>query len=144
MSRLALLLVLTSLGQAPADEPKLVRDLLDRQVVDWNKGDLESFCEGYWKSPELVFQSGSSKSAGWQAMHDRYFKSYKSEGKAMGTLAFTDVEIQILAPDVAMARGRWGLTKLPDGKTPNGLFTLILRKFPGKTGWKIVHDHTSA
>jgi ketosteroid isomerase-like protein len=31
---------------------------------------------------------------------------------------------------------------MTDGKTPHGLFTLVLRKISG--GWKIVHDHTSA
>ncbi len=73
-------------------------------------------------------------------MRDRYRKNYQAEGKAMGTLAFADVEVEPLAPDVALARGRWSLVK-PDGSRPHGLFTLILRRLPG--GWKIVHDHTS-
>jgi uncharacterized protein YbdZ (MbtH family) len=31
---------------------------------------------------------------------------------------------------------------MSDGKTPHGLFTLIVRRLP--EGWRIVHDHTSA
>jgi beta-aspartyl-peptidase (threonine type) len=58
----------------------------------------------------------------------------------MGNLEFRDVEVDVLAPDAAFARGRWELT-MADGKKPGGLFTLILRKFP--EGWRIVHDHTS-
>jgi beta-aspartyl-peptidase (threonine type) len=59
----------------------------------------------------------------------------------MGRLEFSGLRIQMLGRDAAFVRGAWHLT-LPDGKTPHGLFTLVLRKFPA--GWKIVHDHTSA
>jgi uncharacterized protein (TIGR02246 family) len=117
-----------------------IKTVLDKQEHDWNKGDLDAFLEGYWNSPDVVFQSGGDRNVGFEAMRDRYRKRYKAEGKAMGRVSFTDVEIQPLGPDSAFVRGRWGLT-LPDGKKPGGLFTLIFRKLPG--GWKIVHDHTS-
>jgi beta-aspartyl-peptidase (threonine type) len=74
-------------------------------------------------------------------MRDRYHRRYKAEGRSMGQLAFSDLEVEPLAPDAVLARGRFRLT-LPDGARPTGLFTLIVRKFPD--GWKIVHDHTSA
>lgn len=126
----------------PADPPAVaeVRALLDRQVVDWNRKDLDGFLSGYWDSPDVVFQSGAERTRGFAAMRDRYRRNYQAEGKAMGTLTFSDVEVELLGPDSAMARGRWALVK-PDGARPHGLFTLILRRFPG--GWKIVHDHTS-
>ncbi len=125
-----------------ADDP--VRDtrlLLDRQAADWNRGDLDGFLAGYWNSPKVVFQSGGHRSDGWQAMRDRYRRRYQAEGRAMGQLTFSAVEIEPLGPDVVLARGQWRL-RLPDGGRPGGLFTLIIRKFP--EGWKIVHDHTSA
>jgi ketosteroid isomerase-like protein len=118
-----------------------IQKVLDKQEQDWNKGELDAFLEGYWASPNVVFQSGGDRSVGFDAMRDRYRKRYKAEGRAMGRLAFSEVEIQTLGVDSAFVRGRWGLT-LPDGKKPGGLFTLIFRKLPG--GWKIVHDHTSA
>ena len=59
----------------------------------------------------------------------------------MGRLAFSGVEVVVLGPDAALARGKWGLT-MPDGTRPGGLFTLILRKLP--EGWRITHDHTSS
>jgi beta-aspartyl-peptidase (threonine type) len=74
-------------------------------------------------------------------MRDRYRKRYQAEGRAMGSLEFSGVEVIVLAPDAALARGRWRLT-MPDGQKPGGLFTLLLRKLP--EGWRIVHDHTSA
>jgi beta-aspartyl-peptidase (threonine type) len=138
MPRAFLLLMLS----APADPPAVgeVRALLDRQVADWNRKDLDGFLAGYWDSPDVVFQSGADRTRGFAAMRDRYRKNYQAEGKAMGTLAFSDVEVELLAHDVALARGRWALVK-PDGSRPHGLFTLIVKRLPG--GWKIVHDHTS-
>ncbi|HNG96278.1 MAG TPA: DUF4440 domain-containing protein, partial [Acidobacteriota bacterium] len=31
-----------------------VRAVLDAQVAAWNRGDLEGFMKGYWRSPELT------------------------------------------------------------------------------------------
>jgi beta-aspartyl-peptidase (threonine type) len=118
-----------------------VRAVLNQQVVDWNKGDLDGFLTGYWKSPKVVFMSGGSRMDGFEAMRDRYRRRYKAEGKAMGQLAFSDLDVESLSPEAVLARGRFRLT-MPDGTKPTGLFTLIVRKFPD--GWKIVHDHTSA
>lgn len=118
-----------------------VRAVLERQVADWNKHDLDGFLEGYERSPRTVFLSGGDRTDGWEAMGARYRKRYQGEGKEMGRLTFTDVEIETFSPTSAFARGRWQLT-LSDGSKPAGLFTLILRKTAG--GWKIVHDHTSA
>jgi beta-aspartyl-peptidase (threonine type) len=118
-----------------------VRAVLDQQVVDWNKGDLDGFLTGYWNSPKVVFMSGGNRFDGFEAMRDRYRRRYKAEGRAMGQLAFSELDVEPLGPESVLARGRFRLT-LPDGTKPTGLFTLILRKFPG--GWKIVHDHTSA
>jgi ketosteroid isomerase-like protein len=131
-----------ALGQTVQDQSMHdVRAVLDRQVADWNKGDLDGFLAGYWNSPKVVFQSGGQRHDGFEAMRDRYRRRYKAEGKAMGRLAFSSVEIEPLGPEAVMVRGGWRLT-MPDGARPGGLFTLILRKFP--QGWKIVHDHTSA
>jgi ketosteroid isomerase-like protein len=122
-------------------DARAVRDVLNRQVTDWNKGDLDGFLAGYWNSPKTVFQSGGQRSDGWEAMRDRYRRRYQAEGKAMGHLVFSNVEVEPLGPDAMLARGGWRLT-MPDGAKPGGLFTLIVRKFP--EGWKIVHDHTSS
>jgi len=41
-----------------SDEFGAIRKLLEEQAEAWNKGDLEGFMKGYWKSPELTFYSG--------------------------------------------------------------------------------------
>jgi beta-aspartyl-peptidase (threonine type) len=128
-------------ARSDVDPEASVRDVLNQQVVAWNKGDLDGFLAGYWNSPKVVFMSGGQRFDGYSAMRDRYRRRYKAEGKAMGQLAFSELDVVALGPESALARGRFKLT-MPDGTKPTGLFTLIMRKFPD--GWKIVHDHTSA
>jgi beta-aspartyl-peptidase (threonine type) len=118
-----------------------IRAVLEAQVAAWNAGRLEDFMEGYWRSPDLTFFSAGRKLSGWEATLDRYRKTYQAEGKEMGKLVFSELDIQPLGPAAALVRGRWELT-MSDGKKPGGLFTLIFRRF--SRGWKIIHDHTSS
>jgi beta-aspartyl-peptidase (threonine type) len=122
----------------PLDATAEIRAVLDRQVEAWNRRDLEAFMEGYWRSDELSFYSNATKLAGWHGTLDRYRRRYQSEGREMGTLAFSELQIEMLGPTSAFVRGRWHL-KMTDSE-PGGLFTLIFKKFDD--GWKIVHDHT--
>jgi beta-aspartyl-peptidase (threonine type) len=126
----------------PEDQdPAAVRRLLDAQVTAWNRGDLEGFMQGYWKSDSLTFYAGGNVSHGWQATLDRHRKIHESGGKEMGTLAFDPHDVTLPARGQALVRGGWSL-KLKDGE-PHGLFTLWLRWFP-EAGWRVVHDHSSA
>ena len=125
---------------AHAEAEASVRKVLDEQVAAWNRGDLEGFMKGYWNSPNLKFYSGKDVTSGWEGTIQRYRKRYQSEGRdKMGTLSFSNIEIDLLASDSAFVRGRWNLvtTKEPLG----GLFSLLFKKKP--EGWRIVHDHTS-
>jgi uncharacterized protein (TIGR02246 family) len=128
-------------GLAADDETAAIRKVLDKQVDDWNKKDLDAFLDGYWRSLDVVFQSGSTRTNGFEAMRERYRKSYQADGKEMGKLAFSDVDVVVLAPDAALVRGKFRLT-MSDGRTPSGIFTLVVRKLP--EGWRIIHDHTSS
>ena len=122
-----------------ADSEKAVRKVLDDQVAAWNRGDLDAFMRGYWKSNELRFFSGKDITSGWDATLQRYRKSYQSEGREMGKLTFTDVEVKPLSREHAWVRGRWRVVKKDE--TLEGLFTLIFQHMPD--GWRIIHDHTS-
>lgn len=147
MQRIAVLLLVVmaavvAAAQPPADSPATeIRKVLDQQQAAWNRGDLEGYMAGYWKSPELTFFSGGTVTKGWQPTLERYKARYQSEGREMGRLEFSDVDIQLLSPDVALVRGHWRLM-MNSGNNPNGLFTTVWRKFP--EGWRIVHDHSSA
>ena len=136
---LAISFVVPAWSQTSASDE--VRRLLIDQQAAWNRHDLEGFMQGYWKSEDLTFFSGANVAHGWNAALDRYRKRYQSESREMGRLDFGDLQIEILGSDAAFVRGAWHLT-MSDGKTPHGIFTLVLRRFA--EGWRIVHDHTSA
>jgi beta-aspartyl-peptidase (threonine type) len=119
---------------------KAIQKVLDDQDAAWNKGDLEGFMAGYWKSDELTFFSGKDVVKGWNATLERYKKRYQAEGKEMGKVTFSEIKIGVLGPESAVVRGRFKLVSSKE--TAQGLFTLIFKKTAD--GWKIVHDHTSA
>jgi hypothetical protein len=50
---------------------------------------------------------------GWQTVRDRYLKKYSDRAK-MGALTFSDLEIEQLGPDSAVALGRWELKRASD------------------------------
>jgi beta-aspartyl-peptidase (threonine type) len=125
-------------GGDPVSEVKAV---WSAQGDAWNRGDLEGFMAGYWKSPDLVFFSNGSETRGWQETLDRYRASYKAEGRQMGALDFPQLEFKELSATVVLARGRWRL-KMPDGKESTGMTSVTFQKLP--EGWRIVHDHSSA
>ena len=115
-----------------------IKAVMTAQTAAWNGGDIDGFMRGYWDSPELVFVSGANVTRGLKPTLDRYKKNYATRAK-MGTLRFSDLEVEILSKDSAVVLGSWALAR--DGDNPGGKFTLIFRRF--RDGWKIIHDHTS-
>ena len=116
-----------------------IRTVLTAQQTAWNRGDIPSFLEGYWNSPELTFAGSDGIVWGYDGLFERYRKTYPDQS-AMGELLFSDLETRILSPDAALVLGHWHL-KRARGDV-GGVFTLVFRRFP--TGWRIIHDHTSA
>jgi ketosteroid isomerase-like protein len=121
------------------EAPRLIRAVLDAQAAAWNRGDLEGYMDGYDRSPNTEFVGGDTINRGWQAVLDRYKKSYNSREK-MGVLTFSELEITVLSKDAALVLGRWRLRRAND--EPHGTFSLLFRKT--KAGWRIVHDHSSS
>lgn len=148
MKKLIILLFLTALaagtafGQSEKAKAKIMSEIekvINEQVAAWNKGDIDGFMEGYWKSDEMRFVSGNSVTMGWQSALDRYKRSYDTREK-MGTLTFSDPVVVVLDKNNAYVFGRWTLTRTED--SPTGLFTLVFRRT--NDGWRIIHDHTSS
>ena len=133
-------LIFATIGRADdAADQKDIRAVLDAQVIAWNKADLPGFMKGYWNSKELTFVSGKDMTRGWQETLDRYKRRYQAEGKEMGKLTFSEVEMKIVAPGVALVTGKWALELAKE--KPSGRYTLLVKKT--EDGWRIVHDHTS-
>ena len=139
-SVLAISLAVTINAHVQADDSAetQIRAVVDMQSAAWNRGDIEAFMEGYWKSPEIEFVGASGITRGWQAVLDRYRRGYP-DGKAMGKLSFSNLEVHVVCPDAAFAIGNFQLEREKD--RPGGVFTLNFRKF--KEGWRIVADHTT-
>lgn len=138
LTTLLLLVSAVSLMAQSNKETAAIRKVMDDQAVAWNRGDIDTFMIGYWKSDKLKFVSGDRVTYGWQQTLDNYKRTYSTRA-LMGTLSFSGLEIDILSKDAAVVLGSWSLAREKDN--PKGKFTLIFRKF--KEGWRIVMDHTS-
>jgi ketosteroid isomerase-like protein len=116
-----------------------IRAVMQAQQAAWNRGDIEGFMDGYERGETTTFVSGDDITRGWQTVLDRYKQRYNSPG-LMGSLSFSELEIQPLGPSYAIANGRWQLTRTND--TPHGRFSLIFRQTP--SGWRIIQDTTTS
>ena len=116
-----------------------IQSVLTAQQDAWNRGDIDTFMNGYARSMSTVFVSGDEVTRGWETVRDRYREKYSDHAK-MGTLTFSDIEVTMLSPDAAAVLGRWKLKRAND--EPHGRFTLIFKRLP--EGWRIIHDQTSA
>lgn len=121
-----------------AQDKQAILKVLHTQQLAWNRGDIDDFMQGYWKSDSLLFVGKEAPTYGWQTTLDHYKKSYPDKA-AMGQLTFTIIQVKLLDPKNAFVLGGWKLDREKD--TPGGYFTLWFRKINGK--WKIVCDHTS-
>jgi uncharacterized protein (TIGR02246 family) len=125
-------------GETRAADSRAISAVLDAQVGAWNRGDVDAFLEGYWRSPEVSFGGASGFTRGWDGVRDHYKKSY-ADRAAMGTLDFSGLEFRFLGPDAALVLGHWHLQRAKGDI--GGVFSLVWQRFP--EGWRIVHDHTS-
>jgi uncharacterized protein (TIGR02246 family) len=130
--------------QGKLDPPKIsdsdaIEAVLKTQQDAWNRGNIPAFLEGYWDSPELTFAGSDGIIRGYDGLLERY-RAHYPDRQAMGELEFSGVEMRSLGPDSALVLGQWHLKRsIGDA---GGVFSLVFHRFP--TGWRIIHDHTSA
>ncbi len=133
---LSLVLLLSHISFA--QDQKAILNLLEKQRLAWNRGDLEGYMQGYWKSDSLLFVGKDGPKYGWKTTLENYKKSYPDDD-AMGTLTFKIMQVNIIDLKNAFVLGAWHLQREKD--EPQGFFTLWLKRIKGE--WKIVADHTS-
>lgn len=121
-----------------AQGKQAILKLMNDQQTAWNKGDIDTFMQGYWKSDSLVFVGKAAPLYGWQSTIDRYKKAYPGKD-AMGQLKFGVIKLDLLDSKNAFMLGSWHLDR--KSGPVGGYFTLWFRKIRGE--WKIVCDHTS-
>jgi uncharacterized protein (TIGR02246 family) len=130
--------------QSKLDPPKTsdseaIEAVLKTQQAAWNRGDIRAFLLGYWDSPGLTFAGSDGIVRGYDGLAERY-RAHYPDRQSMGELQFSGLEMRSLGPDSALVLGHWHL-----GRTigdAGGVFSLVFHRFP--TGWRIIHDHTSA
>jgi ketosteroid isomerase-like protein len=141
------LLTLATSACVPAPEPPkndeqiaaAVRAVMEAQQAAWNRGDIEGFMEGYDRAETTIFVSGEELTRGWQTVLGRYKERYNSR-EQMGTLTFSELTVTPISSVLALADGRWQLTRSNDA--PRGRFTLIFRRI--NNDWRIIHDTTTS
>jgi hypothetical protein len=113
------------------------------QLNSWNRGDVESFMEAYWKSEKMQFIGKSGVQYGWQATLERYKRSYPNAAK-MGKLQFDVKSHDKIDKKTILTLGQWRIDRIRDDGQPEvleGWFSLIWQ-YIGKK-WVIIADHSS-
>ncbi len=134
-------------AESPADSAATaaaIETMLHASAAEWNAGSLDGFMDDYWRSEGLTFSGSGGVTRGWEAVRERYLRTYFAPGSSRDHLRFEQMEVSPLGPDHALALGRYVLSRPGDslGATSSGHFSLVLRWVAG--GWKIIHDHTSS
>lgn len=116
-----------------------INEVMLQQETDWNKGDIEAYMLGYWKSDSLLFLGGKGPVYGWEKTLSNYQKTYASKNQ-MGKLKFENIKIEVLSDTNAFVIGKWHLER----KETNlgGWYSLLWKKIDKE--WKIVIDHSSS
>jgi hypothetical protein len=115
-----------------------IRKVLDEQIKEWNKGNIEGFMQGYWRSDSLMFIGKSGINWGWQKTLDNYRKNYP-DTIAMGKLSYDIILVKELSPEYYYVVGKWMLTRSIGNL--GGHYNLLFRKLNGQ--WLIIADHSS-
>lgn len=135
---LLLFLFTTVTLTAQSSDETIIRGMLATQTQEWNKGNIESFMQGYWKSDSLLFVGKSGPNYGFRKTLENYKKGYPDTA-AMGKLSFDILQVTRLSPDYFFVLGKWMLQRSIGNLS--GHYTLLFRKIKGE--WKIVVDHSS-
>src|ERR1700712_4983951 len=122
------LLILSTCITSYAQDKQAIIKVMDVQRQAWNRGDIEGFMQGYWKSDSLMFVGKAAPVYGWVNTLNRYKKSYPDKA-AMGVLTFDVLKVDVLDPKNAFVFGAWHVKQ--DKGTIGGYYTLWFRKIAG-------------
>lgn len=141
MRKILLIMVVLTFCQvlfAQNKNEQAIMSILDQQTIAWNKGDIDHFMDGYWKSDSLMFIGKNGITYGYTNTLNNYKKNY-SDATQMGQLKFTILHINQLSADVYFVVGKWQLTRTIGNI--GGHYTLCFKRINGQ--WVIISDHSS-
>ena len=120
-------------------ERQAILGVITRMEAAWNRGDFRGYMDGF-ANPDVVFVSRGRFQQGWQGTLDHYVRDYGGSPERRGTLHFSDIKIEMLAPDAAQLISRYKLDR-PENPQ-DGINTRLMRKREGK--WVIALNHVSS
>ena len=139
MIRLSVIVLMFFAPNLMAQElPSVITEIMKKQELCWNKGDLECFMNGYWESDSLMFVSKDKIYYGYQNTLERYQSTYPNK-EAMGELTFKFLHMEMLGNASFYMVGQYHLKRSIGDLM--GHFTLLWKKIDGV--WVIVSDHSS-
>jgi ketosteroid isomerase-like protein len=124
--------------QVQPDAIAEIQHVMDKQQAAWNRGDIEDYMNGYWRSDSLRFIGKRGITYGWQPTLDNYKKGYPN-ADAMGRLQFENLSMELTGDSSAYVIGKWVLYRTSD--TLSGHYSLLWKCMNGR--WLIVADHSS-
>lgn len=139
---LAAALAVAAVPPAHADEAAekaAIRKVIADMEAAWNRGDFQGYMQGFL-NPGVVFVSKGKFQDGWQGTLDHYIRDYGGAPERRGRLHFSDIKIEMLAPDAAQLISRYELDR--PGAPQHGINTRLMRKVNGR--WVIALNHVSA
>ncbi|MBV8685532.1 MAG: nuclear transport factor 2 family protein [Alphaproteobacteria bacterium] len=120
-------------------EKAAIRRVIAAMEAAWNRGDFAGYMAGF-KKPDVVFVSKGRFQRDWQGTLDHYVRDYGGDPARRGRLHFSDLRIELIAPDAAQLVSRY---RLEGGASPqDGINTRLMRKVDGR--WVVALNHVSS
>lgn len=140
---LGMALLLAACAAGPASDPAAEEAAIRRVIADmegaWNRGDFRGYMAGF-RNPDVVFVSRGRFQRDWQGTLDHYIRDYGGAPERRGRLHFSDIRVEMLAPDAAQLISRYRLDR-PENPQ-DGINTRLMRKVDGR--WVIALNHVSS
>ncbi|EUB99614.1 hypothetical protein PMI07_005895 [Rhizobium sp. CF080] len=115
-----------------------IRTVIADMQAAWNRADFHGYMAGF-ANPDVIFVSRGRIQKDWQATLEHYIADYGGSPGSQGELAFSNIRIEMLAPDAAQLISDYKLVRPAGNQT--GVNTRLMRKRDGK--WVIALNHVS-
>jgi hypothetical protein len=116
-----------------------IRNFMLQGEQTWNKGDLNTFMETYWKNDSVALIGKRGVTRGWQKIKDVYKQGFP-DTSYMGHLRYDIIEIKVFTSSYGYVIGKFNVTRTKGDFS--GYFDVLVRKIKGK--WYIIADHSSS
>ena len=118
-------------------EQREISDTLDAMFEAWNSEEQGRYLSFYWDDDDLRWSMKGVWYKGLSSMRALYGDGYPKG--AMGTIAKTEVEVQMLAEGLGIALYRW-THETPREKVA-GCTSQLFRRFDGV--WRVIHENSA-